>query len=36
MLPLIPHDTMIGAVEMVACLFTVVAAVCSYLFTMRF
>jgi len=35
-MPLIPHDAMGGALEMVCCLFTIIAAVVSYLLTMRF
>ncbi len=35
-MPWIPHDAMGNALEMVCCLFTIIAAVMSYLFTMRF
>lgn len=36
MLPFLPAETMVGAVEMVCCFFTILAAVASCLWTMRF
>ena len=36
MYPIIPGDAMAGALEMVCCFFTVVAAVGSCLLTLRF
>ena len=36
MLPYLPGDTLVGAVEMVCCFFTIVAALLGYFWTMRF
>jgi hypothetical protein len=35
MVPVLPADAMAGALEMVACLFTLVAALASCLLTLR-
>ena len=35
MYPLIPHDALLGMLELVGCLFTLVAAALSYVFMLR-
>ncbi len=36
MYPFVPGDAVIGAMEMVCCFFTILAAFASYLFSLRF